>query len=699
MGKTIYLIGDRNGHGSFFGGHVYEDVEFWGLGARDSVPSGVHAKEEGIFWHLSPGSIDNSFSNPVPDGIRFDVSNLVSLMRGIFSFDSHLLDGLTPLTADILCDVMFDIIGTHLRFQNGPYVHKPTADADFQSLLGEYVTSVVRNGTYLYIGLATSPAQVVKVNISSMLEVSRWTGDINQGEQTVTSLTLCGGYLVAGLQTNPTQLVKINPATMATVSKYTGSVDEIGCWCLANDGTNIYAGTGLYSSLSPPNGYGAVLKIALSTMTEVSRYFPGTNITPVISILYNSGYVYAGYGDSTAIVRQIAANTMTLNNTWFSPTYAFFSNEHRANSLAIDGLGNLYVGVDYWAITPPALPDVPKCHVYKVNTATMTTVGTWQRAAAPDTYQPVSLILLGTHLYAATYKSGSPATIYEIDPAAMVTTNSGTLDVDETNVRAMATDGTSLFLGMYTNPGKLIKFDPSSMSKVSAFTTQPQDVWGDLILPPGPLPVSVDVPLTPAALAGLNKTGYSKLGLRLDRDINATLEGTSGFFGFYCPDKEHEKLLYFVSVTDLRYYQAQVNGMLDAIPLTDTVPPILKVVVAEGSGVISNIDVRVGYMEASTLSAYIATLNPTNNWDPNYPGFSHSNWIVSQPLYAPWSIVLSPLAPNTQYGFWLEWKFTGQSKVYWTPEAALYKPLIYYLTTAQKPAVLKKAYALGRHEL
>ena len=96
------------------------------------------------------------------------------------------------------------------------------------------------DGTYIYAGIATSPAKVIKINPSTMARVSSWTGQT--GEDYCFALTFDGTYIYAGLYTSPAKVIKINPSTMATVSSWTGQTGEDYCVSLTFDGTYIYAG-------------------------------------------------------------------------------------------------------------------------------------------------------------------------------------------------------------------------------------------------------------------------------------------------------------------------------------------------------------------------------------------------------------------------------------------------------------------------
>ena len=82
--------------------------------------------------------------------------------------------------------------------------------------------------------LATRPDEALKI----LKKV--WTGAT--GEDNCFTLTFDGAYIYIGLNTSPAKVIKINPDTMATVSTWTGATGEDSCLALTFDGTYIYAG-------------------------------------------------------------------------------------------------------------------------------------------------------------------------------------------------------------------------------------------------------------------------------------------------------------------------------------------------------------------------------------------------------------------------------------------------------------------------
>jgi len=103
-----------------------------------------------------------------------------------------------------------------------------------------YCRALTFDGTYIYAGLDTSPARVIKINPNTMTAVSLWYG--GSGEGYCYALTFDGTYIYAGLNTSPARVIKINPNTMAKVSSWTGATGENYCRALTFDGTYIYAG-------------------------------------------------------------------------------------------------------------------------------------------------------------------------------------------------------------------------------------------------------------------------------------------------------------------------------------------------------------------------------------------------------------------------------------------------------------------------
>jgi len=89
-------------------------------------------------------------------------------------------------------------------------------------------------------GIAMTPFSLFIKNYLLDKFLKIWTGVT--GQNYCCALTSDGTYIYAGLNTTPAYVVKINPSTMATVSTWSGAGGQDSCRALTFDGTYIYAG-------------------------------------------------------------------------------------------------------------------------------------------------------------------------------------------------------------------------------------------------------------------------------------------------------------------------------------------------------------------------------------------------------------------------------------------------------------------------
>jgi hypothetical protein len=81
------------------------------------------------------------------------------------------------------------------------------------------IKALAFDGYYIYVGLDTVPAQVVKLDPSDMNVKATWVGMAYQTN--VRALVFDGAHIYAGLGTDPTQIVKIHPKSMTAASTWT----------------------------------------------------------------------------------------------------------------------------------------------------------------------------------------------------------------------------------------------------------------------------------------------------------------------------------------------------------------------------------------------------------------------------------------------------------------------------------------------
>jgi len=132
-----------------------------------------------------------------------------------------------------------------------------------------------------YAGLNTDPGVVIRFNddYGALWEEDRWTGGVGDGP--IRSLARLGDYVLAGLETG--QVVLLDDA-MAELARWSGT-DPVVALVINPAGTYVYAGLG--------TAPGEVVKIEIASMTEDSRWTgaPGETVT---SLAYRSNYLYIG---------------------------------------------------------------------------------------------------------------------------------------------------------------------------------------------------------------------------------------------------------------------------------------------------------------------------------------------------------------------------------------------------------------------
>jgi hypothetical protein len=204
------------------------------------------------------------------------------------------------------------------------------------------MTSICYDGIYIYVGLGTSPAKLIKVDpINSfdladsnfMRNVASLT--LSSGSNICKSLLYDGKYIYMGLGTSPARLVKIDPVTMTEVKyvELSSANGENVCNALTYDGKYIYMGLGT----SP----GKVVAVNPDTMTQVTTLTLATGETPINALAFDGTYLYAGLGTSPAKLIRITSGSLYK---WDSGNFTAASGENVCNALLFDGT-YIYMGL------------------------------------------------------------------------------------------------------------------------------------------------------------------------------------------------------------------------------------------------------------------------------------------------------------------------------------------------------------------
>jgi DNA-binding beta-propeller fold protein YncE len=155
----------------------------------------------------------------------------------------------------------------------------------------------------MYNSEAWSKLLAAEVYKAGDIPKKKWTGT-----QCI-ALTYDGTYIYAGLFTSPATIVKIDPKTMTVVgSPWTGSIPAGFCYALTFDGTYIYACC-----------IAAVYKINPKDMTTVGEWGEIFGIGGV-SITCDRNYIYFAFPTTQAMVYKIKTSDMSLADVWIEPT-------------------------------------------------------------------------------------------------------------------------------------------------------------------------------------------------------------------------------------------------------------------------------------------------------------------------------------------------------------------------------------------
>ena len=282
------------------------------------------------------------------------------------------------------------------------------------------------DGTYIYAGLNTSPAKVIKIDIETMATVDTWTGET--GEDGCYGLAFDGTYIYAGLNTSPAKVIKIDIETMATVDTWTGSAGVNYCRVLLFDGTYIYAG--LY--LSPAK----VVQIDIETMATVDTWTGSAGENYCYGLAFDGTYIYAGLNTSTAKVIKIDPSDMETDDTWTGDP-----GEDYCLDLIYDG-NYIYAGLN----TSPAM-------VVQIDPSDMSKNDLWAGTGSED--YCYSVIYDGTYIYAGL--GLTPAKIVKIDSSTMDKISCYTFDTGEDYCLDMVFDGLYLYASLYCSPAKVLR--------------------------------------------------------------------------------------------------------------------------------------------------------------------------------------------------------------------------------------------------
>jgi hypothetical protein len=333
--------------------------------------------------------------------------------------------------SDMQGSLMSRLESMQLLLQNNPQLAHlfgvDRADKTLTLNTGENsIRTMWSDGTYLYVGLVTSPAKIVKIQLSDLTKVTTLT--LDTGEDSCVALWSDGTYLYAGLYLSPSKIVKIDLATFTKDSTLTLGSGENNLFDLWSDGTYLYAGL----HLSPSK----IVKIDLATFTKDSTLTLGSGENDLRTLWADGTYLYAGCATTPSKIVKIKVYNFTKDSTLTLDT-----GENGLYDFCSDGV-YLYAVL---SISPGT--------IVKIDLVTFTKTDKLALNVATDDYR--SIWSDGTYLYAASYIT--PTYISKVDLATFTEIIAFALATGENNGRDLFSDGTYLYIGLATSPAKIVR--------------------------------------------------------------------------------------------------------------------------------------------------------------------------------------------------------------------------------------------------
>lgn len=302
---------------------------------------------------------------------------------------------------------------------------------------------IVDDDTYIYIGLATHPAVIDKIDPITMLTVATWPGIV--GYNACDFLYHDGTFLYARLVALPTKVVKINPTTMATVAVWT-SADAVNQYTkLLLVGGYLYAGK--HAATSNIKKIDVTTMLTVATWTAVAGHMWNPNM------FWDGTYLYVNLSSPSEVV-QINVATMATVNTWAGP-------DGRTTTDFLSTGGSLYFNTTSNVVPVTVI-------VYRVDPATMTTV--WSLNCGVGAH--IGFETDGTYIYISRY---TPARIWRSDLNLWGIDTWIGVGAEDKLATNLLLDGTNLLVGCYTSPCQVIVVDTTTMLESSSFTASPGD--------------------------------------------------------------------------------------------------------------------------------------------------------------------------------------------------------------------------------
>ncbi len=279
--------------------------------------------------------------------------------------------------------------------------------------------SAVSDGTHVYFGTLTSPGRVVKVQMSGATcaqgvdcgGMARVDAVTLAGERFLSSVVSDGAHAYFGTNTSPGRVVKVNLATLARVDAVTLEAGENGLVSVVSDGTYAYFGT----DTDP----GQVVKVNLATLVRVGSVTLEAGESFLNSAVSDGTHAYFGVGTLGRVVKvQLSGATCAQG---------------------VDCGGMARVG----AVTLEAGENVLRSAVSDGAHAYFGTDDT-----DPGRTDPGRVVKV--QMSGATCAQG-------VDCGGMARVGAVTLEAGEDRLFSAVSDGTHVYFGTLTSPGRVVK--------------------------------------------------------------------------------------------------------------------------------------------------------------------------------------------------------------------------------------------------
>lgn len=389
-------------------------------------------------------------------------------------------------------------------------------------------TSRASDGTYLYVGLYTSPVQVLKISLATNLVVDSWTGDTNENQSL--GMDYANGYLYVGINTDPStgksSVVKLDVSDMSETATYTlpSTYRPRGVHCF---GSYVYVGDN-----ASPDGH--VYKLAISNLALSNTWTSVDSVDLLYGVTDDGTYIYAGgQGSVPAKVAQIDVSDMSKHGLW-TGDFATYG-EQKVDAVYLIG-GYLYAGLDTMDTAT---------RIVKIDTSTMTTSLRWTL----DVDYAFTLDYISPSLYVgmetpATY----PAGVYVLDPSDLSLVEYE--QVSSGGQHWMMVIGDYVYFSRYVAPLTIYKVGYEAPQGI-VINPSPAQALTSVI---APTVVISDLFITPTFASCLANVVQPTVVIPIDVTIDDSVGGNILVFGFHGGIFWKSKLVGYVIYLDSNNY-------------------------------------------------------------------------------------------------------------------------------------------------